>query len=516
VDKRTRNALLVLSVILAYGFCLRFHGLSQHGTNGDEVSCLMAATGIRDGSLRDVYNLPWLEDTLRSPRLDFDQTFYHKQNKLVNVFPANAQQDAGNGMAFDIILHLWIKSFGAADESVRFLTLVCTWLSILAVFWLARILSQSNAAGLAAALLLAAHPACIEQSHVLRSYGLAALGCVAATIALEKALKSERWYYWLIYGSTCALTLLSHYLTVYIFFVHGLRMLSTKNRSHWRSYLFALIVAGILLGAWMVPFGLKGMQLVSLQNERIAYYVEHPTPGYLWCKAVTPQSVKDGWDVLLHYISGTYIELPDGWQHMTPCFFWLIASILFAGMLLLTRKRSTRGPLFYLMALAISAPVSATILAIKSGHQTAFMSRYSFFSVPFFCAFYGCVLIGLDRAIANIDRKLLWITRPAMFVLLITVQLYSLPSAYIDSHLPNPYETLARTVRQVYKSGNLLILPTWYDAQRLNRYLPDKPSILQRVDATVGDKVLLLDQKGGETSDKGNVIFSFEGETYRY
>jgi len=173
----------------------------------------------------------------------------------------------------------------------------------------------------------------------------------------------------------------------------------------------------------------------------------------------------------------------------------------------------------FLVSSVLVFPVFATVAAVRSGHILSFQPRYFTFSIP-----YAIILIALCvYCCLRLPR-----IRKATVILLISFQvvimLISIKVTYADvynlyliggreSRRHNPYIELAEKIISGYENRDVVIYPTWVDAQQTNLYLKDYSYIVQKVDKTQLDKVILVK---GDEGNKKIELFSFEKNRYRY
>src|SRR5262249_22605885 len=104
----------------------------------------------------------------------------------------------------------WLTVARDSDFAVRFLSVWCSTLSVVALYALVRRIA-GRPAGLAAALLLALTPLSVGYAQEARQYALLALAATVATLRLRLAFEHGSWRSWLLYGLALAATLHVHY-----------------------------------------------------------------------------------------------------------------------------------------------------------------------------------------------------------------------------------------------------------------------------------------------------------------
>jgi 4-amino-4-deoxy-L-arabinose transferase-like glycosyltransferase len=240
-----------------------------------------------------------------------------------------------------LLLRVWIKLFGEGNVIVRLPSLVFGIATILAVFFLGRIVF-SETVGLAAAGILAVVPLHIQYSQEARAYALACFLVTLASLVFWSAAQTvgqpnER-KYWVFYFSLAAAGLYTHYSTAGVFLAHGVFALLQPRARRWvlvkRLALVATALVIVLL-PWLLSSYVKS-QSALLQLE----------PKVFW----TPETFVRVAVLVFYFFAG---YLPDV-KFMSG--FGLVLVVLYGlGILAfsLSPLRKTKGALFIVLLLVV-------------------------------------------------------------------------------------------------------------------------------------------------------------------
>lgn len=145
-----------------------------------------------------------------------------------------------------LALHFWTNIFGTSELAARSLSAMAMLGVILIGFLLVRKLFGDKSARLAA-LFLATGPFLIRYGQEARMYGLVAFLLLLATYLLIRALESNRWNLWLLYSLAIALSLYTHYFSVFIILVHWLYVLLRTRLVNPRWWVSNVLAAAMYL-----------------------------------------------------------------------------------------------------------------------------------------------------------------------------------------------------------------------------------------------------------------------------
>ncbi|MCX7869134.1 MAG: glycosyltransferase family 39 protein, partial [Terrimicrobiaceae bacterium] len=276
------------AAITLFGGWLRLAHLTTHPTWWDEHASLFSAAGqlARQGDAFDgrvssaASPLPKASVAQDGPMLRVGALL--DLNRMSNVAGATLFWDRGNGLAFNLLLHFWVKMFGARDAALRSLPWLLGTLAIPAVFCVALQAGGGLAGATAAALLASSNALLVEFSREVRPYSLAVLLGLAATSCLLALARpgASRWLAGAYVGALVALAF-THYLAAPVVFgAHALAALMSRNRI----VLLGVVAAGVMatgaaLFVWMLWGANLGMAAMA-EHDRI--WLDRAREGILW------------------------------------------------------------------------------------------------------------------------------------------------------------------------------------------------------------------------------------------
>ncbi|HOT92984.1 MAG TPA: glycosyltransferase family 39 protein [Anaerolineae bacterium] len=151
-----------------------------------------------------------------------------------------------NGPLYFLLLWGWVRLTGASPFAIRYLSDLCSVLTVAVIWQLTRGWFGRRVAGWAG-LLWAIAPFAIWLGQEAKMYALHMLLAGLATLWLFRALRANRWYLWLAYGLTINFLGYSHFFGALTIATQGLIVLITTWKS-WhklRSYLVTMVLIAL-------------------------------------------------------------------------------------------------------------------------------------------------------------------------------------------------------------------------------------------------------------------------------
>lgn len=336
-------------------------------------------------------------------------------------------------------LHVWMSLFGSSELSARGFSLVLGVATVAIVYLLVRQLVTEAAARLAA-IFVAIGPFAVRYSQEARMYAMASFLITLSTYALVKALKSNSWNWWGLYGLSIAAALYTHYYAVFVIPIHlgyawwhygNLRKL-LSNLRWW---------AANLLGA-----GLFALWLPT------AYAQFSRVQGGFWIPEPTVMTLPRSLAQLL-----TFTDLSDVPNAVTVTL--TAVAVVATGWMLVRWKAYRRGTVL-LAAIAIVPPVLVVLISLG---RPVYVDRYFVY-----CAIAAYALIGVAIATSSYLRR-----NPAkqLAVTALVVALFAAGNYAVYVQANHQMRAIGNYVTEHYELGDSVVsgeLYTYFDFSYYN------------------------------------------------
>jgi uncharacterized membrane protein len=469
----TAQSVCLIAVLFAAA-ALRLFSIAEHGLWFDERVSVSCATG-------SILSQPVNESK------DFTPRDFWSETRLGNLAEATIREDGGNGLLFHLLLYFWTALFGISDFAVRLLPALLGTLAVLLVYKLALSLCSARVALLASAFA-AIHPLLIRYSQEARGYTLATLLSLGATLlfvelVMDKRAARTRARGWIFFGLLAAASLLSHYLSIYVFLALALfAALRVRDKQVWMNLLKGFGLAAIIFSAWMAAGGMRGLKLFEAVNLAHQQRAAQSARAENYSLPVTPRTLLAGELQVAAAMSGNYLQ--KGSVRLLAIAPMLIIPLLLlvAGLRAKAGEDARPSAIQLLILLAVSAPAFTTLLALRSGHVVSFEPRYASFATPYLVIL---LALGATRLFAH-GRRLRYVAG-GLVIAHLCIMAASTRFVYNDSpwfRPPNIYRLMAERITEIYQPGDVIIYPSWHDARMCNLYLKPNADILQRVEAS--------------------------------
>lgn len=227
-------------------------------TNWRRVRIPLLLVGL--AYLLRTFSLDW-----QSLWIDEAHAFYHVDHPFVETIKLIITPE-NNGPLYYLLLWGWVRLTGASPFAIRYLSDLCSVLTVAVVWQLARNWFGRRVAGWSG-LLLAIAPFAIWFGQEAKMYALHMLLAGMATLFLLKALRSGGWRVWLAYGITINLLGYSHFFGALTIAVQGLIVFITtwKVWRKLRSYLVTMLLVALPYLP-VVRFALRLLPNFTLQD----------------------------------------------------------------------------------------------------------------------------------------------------------------------------------------------------------------------------------------------------------
>lgn len=517
-----RRAALASVVLLS--FCLGFCGLGDAGTWPDEGLALLEATGqspaMPDRPEMTTYlqSMMYVPDQVTLSQGTFRPADLWRKNSVPNVLRTGLYFDNGNGRAYALLLHFWVKAFGLSSVSVRLTSVIFTCATVMLVYFLVGYAAADDRLALLASLLTALSPLLIVQSRVGRSHSMAAFCATCSTLFMWHLLwgrKPPRLVTAIGYGVISSLAVAAHFFTLYVLaaqvlFVAGYCHWTGKVQIPWRHLLIAFMAA-VAVASFFGANGLRnGLQRGALQERR---RVESETQRLLSDTRVprsnqtiliTPSNVASEMTHLLAHLFNvrSAVASPKWRSSRTVVLFLLLLSLGTPAIYLaalrcgyLFAQDSTKRVVWLCMAIVACGIAYSTIMAVFVMKTIIpFGARSHLWMIP-------CISVLLAVALRGVLSWPPLFRYPSLGVLAIQWLLFgaiALRSVFIVGYaesiqvrLPTGNYETAERIRAVYRPGDVVEYQQWDDAVKVNLYLQGT-DVVQRVDTSYLERGLGL------------------------
>lgn len=399
---KTTSLLLWAVVITLFGGWLRMTGLTQHPTWWDEHASLFSATGqiARQG---DAFDGRVSSAASNEPKVSPAQMGNSIRvgcvldlHRVANVPAATLFWDRGNGLAFNFLLHFWVRIFGAEDAALRSLPWLLGTLAIPAVFILALQAGGGLTAAAVSSGLVAANALLVEFAREVRPYSMAVLlGLTASSLFLGLARPDAPRWLAAGYVASVATLAFTHYLAVPVILgAHAVASVFSPARRRLLIVVgLAVAVIALALTAWMAWGGRLGMAAMA-EHDRI--WLARAREGILWwlqpfhwpdaLRLAVERPMQMNWPGLQFW------PLEHPWAG-AAVIVWLMVAVF--GFWQWWCGKGSKRAQAALLILAISAgSLFSLALSWKSGHTLPFLNRYFTFYVPFQILAVGLAVAG--------------------------------------------------------------------------------------------------------------------------
>jgi len=170
---------------------------------------------------------------------------------------------------YPLIVKMFTKPFGYTPLAIRSVSLVAALVSLVGIYRLTQRLFDRKTAGWVA-LTVATSPFVLQYATEARSYSVAGVFIVFATLALVRAVQQNRWTDYAAWGILISLAAMTHYTTLLVLPAHALVYLigiaeptapATRPQHRWDSLRLRLpklwitaIFALATFSIWLFPF----------------------------------------------------------------------------------------------------------------------------------------------------------------------------------------------------------------------------------------------------------------------
>jgi uncharacterized membrane protein len=342
----------------------------------------------------------WVKLTLLETRPLLLDERYEATQHIRHSVSFNLHHYRVDAQLFHVLLAMPMSYLGWEPALLRWVSLLAGILVIPVSYRLGKQLFDTRVALLAAAMF-SVLPQAVIHFTAIRGYSFVILLCLASSIALINALKSERVHYWLLFALLITLALYTH-ISVGVFLVANYVYILWwigRGPAHLPSRSRRRLLGGALLATLVIGIGIMGIAGLIIQSDtnvgNLQEVLQDDQVGDF-----TPFQLSDLGTTLSPYIdllSEASFYRGRGW----PLFFY--GAIVLLGSIVGSVQRRQRWAIWYLMLVAILPLVVFTTIRTVVGPEFYGYTRYLSYSLFSFVILAANGIWWLSRKIGR-DR----------------------------------------------------------------------------------------------------------------
>jgi 4-amino-4-deoxy-L-arabinose transferase-like glycosyltransferase len=374
----------IMFMLLCGSFAIRLYHLNRQPLSHGEMLSLCIANGVYasdNGYVQIQSNVPEF----------FTHQDIRSWKTLTHVHGATLH-DSGNAVAYNVMLYVWTLIFGDSAASIRFLSLFFGMLTVILGYYFCRQLFNERTANIAG-VLLCLHPVLIEYGQIARAFVPATFFILLATYNLYQVTVSKRhvWLHIPLYILSLNISLLSHYVTLYVFLSHlFLVALFYGYRKALLQYAAMTLVGFGVFAVWLMAGGWSGKKPIHIEEE-----IWRVNQASQWAPDNEVSSVWEYVKIMAGNVSRIVGNEADA-DTLTGFGFLLVVLPILTKILAF---RNVRKSEFFRQVMYVSVPLIAYVLftlffTIRTGHSVACEIRYAVFIIPFSILL---ISFGIDR-----------------------------------------------------------------------------------------------------------------------
>jgi uncharacterized membrane protein len=327
--------------------------------------------------------------------VNIDSSFTHsdlRSNRTFNNVVSATISDSGNAAAYNVMLFWWAGLFGDSNFSLRALSVMFGVLTVILGYYFCRQLFNERTANIAAALL-SFHPILVEYGQLARAYVPATFLILLATYSIYQVSVAKRhtWLHIPLYVIVLNLSLLSHYVTLYVFLSHVLLVaIFHSHRKALVQYAVMAIVGFGIFSIWLFNGGWQGKKPMNI--ERQMWQLNLPVNGEM------PEYVSTAGDLVkdtaANYVTIFGVHIQDPSLLILQVMVFALPALVLIFVFRKVRKSEYFRPVMFATFPLFMYLFFVIAMALRSGHSIPFDIRYAIFVIPFACLL---LAFGIDR-----------------------------------------------------------------------------------------------------------------------
>lgn len=467
----------LLFCVLFLGFLFRIYQIDTKPLHGDELASIGCSIGIPYAGINNVGTSSWEKIGLN--KNNFQSESFFKNNDIKHVY-ISTLEDNGSILYF-IALHFWIKLFGTSSFAVRFLSLICSLLTILFCYLFVQQLTKSKPVAIISIFILSIHPLSIASAQFCRSHAMAGMFTMYSSLIFIKILTNKSSTYSksdiLLYSISCAFAMMSHYFTVYVYVGHVLiALFFLRDYTKWKQMCIAAFIGILIFIAWMFIGGFKGLENVNVVHNWFCslsmQWKEGDNPYYM---PSTPLHLLGG--VLQVLFSLFCNNLTSYGYHLSSISFLLIIPVI---MILYSFNNERIKIILYLCIIISSQLIWGVFISKKMGYLIFLQPIYAQYVVPYVSVLMAVAIYFIYK---NKRNNLFLIINCVLFFVILFI---SVATLYNNT-------TTNKTVLEImsnYDKNDVIIYNNWNDAFLINLSLRGN-TYKQKLDSSIGDVIII-------------------------
>jgi hypothetical protein len=472
----------IMFVLLCGSFAIRMYHLNRQPLSHGEMLSLCIANGVYASDVGCLNVESHVSESFTHQDIRDWKTLMHVHGATIH--------DSGNAIAYNVMLYSWTLIFGDSPVSIRFLSLFFGMLTVILGYYFCRQLFNERTANIAG-VLLCLHPVLIEYGQVARAFVPASFFILLATYSLYQVTISKRhiWLHIPLYVLSLNVSLLCHYVTLYIFISHiFLVVLFYAYRKALIQYAVMTLMGFGIFSIWLAAGGWSGKKPIHIEES--IWRVNHVTQS---ASEVEVDSAIE----YLKLLGSNFSRIlgNDSDPEILTGFGFLLVLLPLASIFFAFRK--VRKSEFFRQVMYVCAPIVAylfftILMTARTGHGIACEIRYAVFIIPFTILL---ISFGIDRWMELGG----WNYTAASFVLIfigVTFFIGFFPGVLRSGNIREGESfAIAETAEILSKkatAADTIIFQNERSAILLNLMLPKNFDSPQRIDASIDTNAIQL------------------------
>lgn len=247
--KQNFNLLILVTILIIMGIFFRFVNIGEKIFWVDEV-----ATAVRVSGYTKQEIVKELENQDISPISQLKQ--YQKLNahKTFKDSWHTFQKSPEHSPLYFLLTRLWLSLWGDSITVMRSLSAFFSLLILPCIYYFSKELFKKNQVSLLSLMLMTVSPFYVAYGQEARPYSLWTITILLSCLFLLKAIRINKWKYWVLYSISLILSFYTSLLSLFVSFSHTIYFfLQAKNSSYQliKRYLISLTFSLLLFTPWL-------------------------------------------------------------------------------------------------------------------------------------------------------------------------------------------------------------------------------------------------------------------------